>query len=139
MNSLARKTFLLEHSRHLSWQGIINRSASVQPTLGIGLHHPQVHKTTSSLLSLHQKPGEILSDFILGTKMSLERKIPNPTARDLVLKTIVWEGTTFESKLACQCQVDRGNPRYRNHVTTGYIHGSGICSSSKNRRNLLQM
>jgi hypothetical protein len=34
--------------------------------------------------------------------MSLERKIPNPTARDLLLKTIVWEGMTSESRLACQ-------------------------------------
>ncbi|XP_076779871.1 uncharacterized protein LOC143438151 [Arvicanthis niloticus] len=55
-----------------------------------------------SLLSLHQKPGESLSDFILRTKMSLERKISNPTARDLLLKTIVWEGMTSESRLACQ-------------------------------------
>ena len=56
----------------------------------------------SMIFSLHQKPREPLSDFILRTKMSLERKIPNPTARDLLLKTIVWEGMTSESGLACQ-------------------------------------
>ena len=57
---------------------------------------------TSSLLFLGQKPGEPLSDFILRTKMSLERKIPNPTARYRLLKTIVWEGMTSESRLDCQ-------------------------------------
>ena len=51
----------------------------------------------SSLLSLQQKPGVPLPDFILGTKMSLERKIPNPTARDLLLI-----GMTSECRLACQ-------------------------------------
>ena len=51
----------------------------------------------SSLISLHQKPREPLSDFILRTKMSLERKIPNPTARDLLLI-----GMTSEARLACQ-------------------------------------
>ena len=34
--------------------------------------------------------------------MSLERKIPNPIARDLLLKTIVWEDVTSEFRLACQ-------------------------------------
>ena len=37
----------------------------------------------SSLLFLLQKPGKPLSDFILRTRMSLERKILNPTDRDL--------------------------------------------------------
>jgi hypothetical protein len=59
----------------------------------------------SSLLS--QSPWVLslenpLSDFILRTRMGLERKIPSPTARDLLLKTIVWEGMTPESRLACQ-------------------------------------
>jgi hypothetical protein len=69
----------------------------VQPKLGIG---SVSQDSTSSLLSFHQKPREPLSDFTLRTKLSLERKIPNPTARDLLLlKTIVWEGMT---RLACQ-------------------------------------
>ena len=45
MNSLARKTFPLEHSRQLSQQGTMSTSASVQPKLGIGSLHPQGHKT----------------------------------------------------------------------------------------------
>ena len=70
----------------------------------------------SSLLSLQQKPGEPLSDFILRTKMSLERKIPNPTARDLLLI-----GMTSEARLACQGLQEEhhdrwivDNQRYRN-------------------------
>jgi hypothetical protein len=90
MNSLARKTFPLEHSRQLSQQGTMSRSTSVQPKLGIGLLHP-CHKTPASfLLSLYQKPREPLYDFILRTKMSLNRKIPKPTARDLLHKTLVF-------------------------------------------------
>jgi hypothetical protein len=55
----------------------------------------------SSLLPLHQKSEEPLYAFILRTRMSLEKN-PNLTARDLLLKTIVWEDMTSESRLACQ-------------------------------------
>ena len=144
MNSLARKTFPLEHSRQLSQLGYYEQVCLCATQAWDRLTPPSGSQDpASSLLSLQQKPGEPLSDFILRTKMSLERKIPNPTARDLLLKTIVWEGMTSESRLACQGlreeHHDRGNQRYRNRITSGYICGSGICSSSKNRRNLLQM
>lgn len=103
MNSLARMISLLEHSRHLSQQDTMSMFTSVQYKFGIGSHHPRGSPDpTYSLLSFHQNPRESLSDFILRIKMSLERKISNPTARDLLLKLIVWEGMTSESRLACQ-------------------------------------
>jgi hypothetical protein len=77
--------------------------------------------------------------------MSLERKIPNPTSRHLLLKTIVWEGMTSESTLAFQALQEEHHEmwivatRYMNHIIPDFTHGSGICSSSENRRNLLQM
>lgn len=78
--------------------------------------------------------------------MNLERKIPNPTARDL-LKTIIWEGMTSESRIACQRlweeQHDRWVVATRNIGTVSHqitsVAQAGICSCSKNRRNLLQM
>ena len=103
MNSLARKTFLLEYSRQLSQQGTMSWSASVLTQAWDRLIPPSGSQDpASSLLSLHQKLGEHLSDFILRTKMSLERKIPTPIARNLLLKTIVWEDMTSEIRLACQ-------------------------------------
>ena len=86
-NSLARKTSLLEHSRQLSQLGYYEQVClcatqawdRLTPLSGS-------QDLASSLLSLQQKPGEPLSDFILRTKISLERKIPNLTARDLLLK-----------------------------------------------------
>lgn len=102
-NSLARKTFPLQHSRWHRQQVTMNRSASVQCKLGTGSPRPQAWKT---LLSPHefscQNPGEPLSDFTLRTRMSLEREIPNPTSRDLLLKHIIWEGITSGPRLACQ-------------------------------------
>lgn len=45
MNSLARKTFPLEHSRQFSQQDIMSKSTSVGPKVRIGSLHPQGHKT----------------------------------------------------------------------------------------------
>ena len=103
VSSLARKIFPLGPSKQLSQQGIMNRSKSVQPKLGAGLPCLQVQKTPPlSLTFFCQMPRELLADFILRTRMSLEGKIPNPTTRDLFLKTTVWEGMTSECRLACQ-------------------------------------
>ena len=44
--------------------------------------------------------------------MSGERKISNPTARDLLLKTIVWEGMTSESRQACQGLLEEHHGRW---------------------------
>lgn len=55
-----------------------------------------------SLLHLRQGPEEALTDFILRTRASLERKISDPAARGLLLNTIIWEGMTPEHRQACQ-------------------------------------
>ena len=96
MNSSARKTFSLEHSRQNSQEDIMNKSAPVQPIvqskLDPGSPHPQVNKT------LPKNPYLILLSEI----KSLERKIQNATARDFLLKFIVRKGMTSKSRLVCQ-------------------------------------
>lgn len=42
----------------------------------------------SSLLCFNQKLEELLSNFILRTRTSLERNIPKPTPRNLLLKPV---------------------------------------------------
>ena len=83
VNTLARMTFLLEHNRQLSQQ---KRSTSDRLTLPSGSKD-----FAFTMLSLHQKPREPLSDFILRTRLSLERKFSNLRSRDLFLETSVWK------------------------------------------------
>jgi hypothetical protein len=45
MNSLARKTFLLEHSRQLHQQGTMSRPTFVQTKFGIGSGDPDICST----------------------------------------------------------------------------------------------
>jgi len=84
MKSFGRKTFPLEQSNTDS-SVLLTGPPLCNPNLGQA--HPILKFTRSPLLPalcLHQKPRE-------PTRVSLERKIPNPTARDFLLKTIVWE------------------------------------------------
>jgi hypothetical protein len=69
------------------WDSVIVPSVSKDPTF--------------SLPSLPQNLGEPLSDFILRTRTSLERKIPNPTARVLLLKITTWLGIISDYRLSC--------------------------------------
>lgn len=54
----------------------------------------------SSLLFLRQKLEESLSLTILRNKTSSERKTPDPTDRNLLLKNIIWEDMASECRLA---------------------------------------
>lgn len=55
----------------------------------------------SSLILLRQRPDDPISVFILRARVSLERKITYPGARDILLWNIVWEGMTSECHHAC--------------------------------------
>jgi hypothetical protein len=103
MNYLARKTFPLGHNRQTQPAGYYEQVCLCATQAWDRLTPPSGSQDPSfSLLSLQQKPGEPLSDFILITKMRLERKIPNPKARYFLLKAFIWEGMTSDYRLACQ-------------------------------------
>lgn len=62
---------------------------------------PPTGESPAPILSLCQERDESLSKFITRVQASLERKFSDPNARQLLLKTIVWEGMLPDFRQAC--------------------------------------
>lgn len=99
------------------------------------------------MLFFPQKLGEALSDFILIVQRRLERQKSYPAIVELLLKTIIWDGMTSESRVACQdlkdehCDKwvvtthDTGTALYQVTTTKGTEEINSRCAETEHWKN----